>query len=72
MQPPMVKADSGFDGPVDTAAVLYRELENADAIVVKGSVAHRKCRRRGEHPGSTCTPPLTHTSRESLEQGDQS
>ena len=23
----------------------------ADAIVVKGSVAHRKCRRRGEHPG---------------------
>ena len=22
----------------------------ADAMVVKGSVAHRKCRRRGEHP----------------------
>ena len=24
---------------------------NTDAMVVKGSVAHRKCRRRGEHSG---------------------
>ena len=27
VEPPMVKADSGFDGPVGVPAVLCRELE---------------------------------------------
>ena len=48
-----VKADSGFDGPVGFAAVLCREPEPLMPFFVKSSVAHRKCRRRVEHPGRT-------------------
>ena len=46
-----VEAGSGCDDPVGDAAVSCREPESLVPVVVKGSVAHRKYRRRGEHPG---------------------
>ena len=49
-----VTVDSGFDGPGGVAAVLCSVVQGtgtADVVVVKGSVAHRKFRRRGGYPG---------------------
>ena len=52
-----VEAPRGFRGgltvrwPGRYCRSVVQGTGTADAMVVKGSVAHRKCRRRGEHPG---------------------